>query len=905
MSLATLRALLDETVSGKGRIAMVTGAVATGKSKLLYGFAEGVFEQGALPLTATGSRAESEVPLGVLSQLIHSAPLTEEQQETTLGLMREDARAKLGMDPRSEAIEHMDVQVVDALARVLLDLSERCPLVIMVDDVHYADRGSQLCLSYLARRVRFAKIMLVFSAADHSPHLQSLFHTEVLRQPHCRPVRLSHLSAEGVAERVAERAGAEAAELHAATCHELSGGNRLLADALLEDLQDTGAPATRYGDAVLTCLHRADLRMLVTARGLAVLGEPERLGRLLGESEPATAKALMALDGVGLLDEGRFRHETARSAVLGELDPGERVGLHRQAAELTYDEGAPVAVVAEHLLKAGHAEEPWALSVLEEAASHALRDDGVEIAIEYLKLASRACDDQRRRARIATMLVRAKWRIDPSTPTGQLAELTDALHKGNLGGSDAVVLAKALLWHGHAGDAKEVLGHLAEPDRLDQEAVAEVAAARPWFRGTYPSFLRHLPGLTREQAGSAASSLRVGRRMESAEALAGVLAEGPKEETIATAEQILRGSHLDEMSMDTVESALLTLTYTDRSGKAAPWCDAFIEEAAARRAPSRQARLSAIRAEIALRRGDLAAAAEDATRALEIIPAGSWGVAVGSPLGTLLLAGSAMGRLDECLSRFDEPVPDAMLETRYGLQYLYGRGRFNLAADQPRQALRDFMHCGELIRTWEMDVPGFLPWRVDAAEALIQLGQTEEARRLIDDQLTRCRGRSNRVHGIALRVLASVSEPRTRPMLLRQSSDLLQSCGDRYELARALFDLTEAYHAKGEARRAGMLGRRARVLAEACHAAPLSRALSRGRRTDPAPEPEHHGESPVLSDAELRVATLAAEGFTNREISGKLFITVSTVEQHLTRIFRKLSVTRRTDLPTSLAREHT
>ncbi|WP_157251798.1 helix-turn-helix transcriptional regulator [Nonomuraea typhae] len=902
MSLTTLRALLDEAVSGKGRIAMVTGAIATGKSTLLYGFAEGAFEQGALPLTATGSRAESEVPLGVLSQLVHNAPLTEEQQEATLGLLSEDTKAKLGTGP---SIEHMDVQVVDALTRVLLDLSERCPLVIMVDDVHYADRASQLCLSYLARRVRFAKIMLVFAAADHSPHLQSLFHTEVLRQPHCRPVRLTHLSAEGVARRTAERAGEEAAARYAAPCWELSGGNRLLADALLEDLQETGAPASRYGDAVLACLHRADLRMLMAARGLAVLGEPERLGRLLGESEAGTVKALAALGGVGLLDEGRFRHPAAGAAVLAEVDADERLALHRKAAELTYDDGAPVSLVAQHLLKATYAEEPWALSVLEEAASHALRDDGVETAIEYLKLASRSCDDERRRARIATMLVRAKWRIDPITPTGQLAELTDALHKGNLGGADAVVLAKALLWHGHANDAKEVLSHLAEPDRLDQEAIAEVAAARPWFRGTYPSFLPHLPGLTREQAGTAAASLRVGRRMESAEALASVLAEGPREETIATAEQILRGSHLDEMSMDTVESALLTLTYTDRSGRAAPWCDAFIEEAAARRAPSRQARLSAIRAEIALRRGDLAGAVEDATRALELIPAGSWGVAVGSPLGSLLLAGAAMGRLDDCLSRFDEPVPDAMLETRYGLQYLYGRGRFNLLAEQPRQALRDFMHCGELIRKWEMDVPGFIPWRVDAAEALIQLGQPEEARRLIDDQLTRCRGRSNRVHGIALRVLASVSEPRTRPMLLRQSSDLLQSCGDRYELARALSDLTEAYHAKGEARRAGMLGRRARVLAEACHAAPLSRALARGRRTEPLPEPEHLGESPMLSDAELRVATLAAEGFTNREISGKLFITVSTVEQHLTRIFRKLNVTRRTDLPTSLAREHT
>ncbi|MZE78115.1 helix-turn-helix transcriptional regulator, partial [Streptomyces sp. SID5475] len=51
-----------------------------------------------------------------------------------------------------------------------------------------------------------------------------------------------------------------------------------------------------------------------------------------------------------------------------------------------------------------------------------------------------------------------------------------------------------------------------------------------------------------------------------------------------------------------------------------------------------------------------------------------------------------------------------------------------------------------------------------------------------------------------------------------------------------------------------------------------------------------------LSDAELRVATLAARGYTNRQIADKLFITVSTVEQHLTRAYRKLAVQRRADL---------
>jgi DNA-binding NarL/FixJ family response regulator len=57
----------------------------------------------------------------------------------------------------------------------------------------------------------------------------------------------------------------------------------------------------------------------------------------------------------------------------------------------------------------------------------------------------------------------------------------------------------------------------------------------------------------------------------------------------------------------------------------------------------------------------------------------------------------------------------------------------------------------------------------------------------------------------------------------------------------------------------------------------------------------------ILSEAEWRVAELASSGHTNREIATKLYITVSTVEQHLTRVYRKLEVRNRKDLPASLA----
>nr|ACJ60944.1 VEG2 [uncultured soil bacterium] len=57
---------------------------------------------------------------------------------------------------------------------------------------------------------------------------------------------------------------------------------------------------------------------------------------------------------------------------------------------------------------------------------------------------------------------------------------------------------------------------------------------------------------------------------------------------------------------------------------------------------------------------------------------------------------------------------------------------------------------------------------------------------------------------------------------------------------------------------------------------------------------------PPLTRAELRVAALAAEGCVNREIAERLYITPSTVEQHLTRVFKKLGITGRDSLPSAL-----
>lgn len=263
-----------------------------------------------------------------------------------------------------------------------------------------------------------------------------------------------------------------------------------------------------------------------------------------------------------------------------------------------------------------------------------------------------------------------------------------------------------------------------------------------------------------------------------------------------------------------------------------------------------------------------------------------------------------MGKYDAAVELLKEPVPEAMFQTRFGLMYLHARGHHYLASDRAYAALADFLTCGEHMRAWSLDAPSHVPWRSDAASAYLRLGQSQQARKLVKEQLSRLGSRRTRTKGISLRLLAATEERQHRPGLLRQAIDLLQDSGDRFELARAVAELNGAHCELGEPGKARTMVQHALRLAKECSAEPLRRTLVAHA---PTVEPEvteaaqsAHAGLFALSDAERRVAALASSGYTNREISSELYITVSTVEQHLTRVYKKLSVRSRADLPAEL-----
>ncbi|MEV5880754.1 AAA family ATPase [Streptomyces sp. NPDC052101] len=903
-ALATLRRLVDEAARGRGGTALVSGTVASGKSALLDALAQALTGTGTLTLTAVASAAETGLPLAVFDQLLARAPLTPGQRQHAKALLAKGSEPMEADSRLPDRMASFDGWLARELCTLLIDLSDQQPLTLLVDDAHHADPASLVCLAYLVRRIRESRITAVFAHSDASPYRNTRFWTELLRRPSNLHLSLPLLTPAGVNRMVADRLGDEAADRIAAQCHTLSGGNPLLVKALLDDQPADHTDlivGETYGRAVVGSLHRGGPQLLETAQGLAILGSSETVDRLLDRDSKLVVQTLGELNATGVLDAGRFRHPMARRSVLVDLPPERRAQLHARAAEAAHADGAPATVVAEHLLAAEHTSPFWAVATLEQAATTAMVEGSVRSAVAYLKLACRDCPDSELLTRLRIALIKAEWRINPGACGQHLSALVDSFRNGLMRGSDALVLSRALLWHGRYKEAEEVLsriGDMAEDPDID----VEMRITQAWMRWSYAPLLGRVQPLRSPPSGADGASLRAGWRLEAVTALESVQTRGPSEKAIADAERVLRDTRLNEMGMDTAEAALLALTFAERASLAGPWCDGLIDDAVSREESSHQARLAGIRAEISVRQGDLPGAERHARQALAILPAASWGVTIGAVLGSLLLALTGMGRYDAAVDELSRPVPEEMLQSRYGLHYLQARGRFKLATGRLDSAMEDFQTCGSLMRAWGLEAPGLVSWRTDLAETWLGLGDREESRRLVEEQLALVGNDYPRARGSALRLLAANLELRHRPGVLREAVEALRTSGDRYELARALTDLTETYLALGETRRARLIGREASSLALACHANPLGKALGDMRvGTDTAQlEPSPAGTSSELSDAERRVVDLAAMGHSNREIATRLYVTVSTVEQHLTKAYRKLGVRSRAGLLSAL-----
>jgi DNA-binding CsgD family transcriptional regulator len=858
---------------------LIRGGPASNKSEVLKRFADSAQQQGVLLLRASGSRVESGFQWGAVDQLLHS-PGVPCAVATRVGTMTAE---------NAVPEESAGIRIVQETYTAFLDLAREQPVVILVDDVQHIDNWSLRALLYLQRRIRSEPIMMVLNEWDWPASSHAWFRTEVVRLSH-RVVRLGPLSDVALAELLANHLGTEAHE-HAGEFHELSGGNPMLVHALIEDHRAKAAggpfPGAAYAEGVLTCLYRLEPELLAVAQALATLRDETTLplvARMTGMDQETVRQAVGMLTSAGLLKgEHRFRHEVAETAVRDSISAADRTRLQLRAAELLRQRGAPAEKVARYLLAAHEAPHSWCVAVLREAAEQMLSIDDAHSATRCLELALHACSGEEERVLVMKSLAKAIWRINPAAAAPYVAHLREAVHAGTLADGDILTVVRDSLWHGDQETTSKALALLSSAGAGDAQVEAELRLAYHWSYGS--------ASVGGKSDGASAHD----PWNRTANALAKVWTDGGSESATASAEHVLQSCRLGDNTLEAVGTAILALMYGGKGDRAQWWCDRLVEEADRRRAVTWQAMLRTVRASIALRRGEAATAAREAKAAFDMLSARSWGVLIGYPLTVSLLANTAIGRYDAAAVAFSQPVPDAMFNTLGGLRYLHARGHYYLATGRALAAVSDFQRCGILMRERGLDMPVLVGWRSDLAEANLQLGRVAVARDLARQQLNHPKARDPRTKGVSYRVLAAVSDLAERPALLLDAVEQLQIAGDRLELAKSLGALGEAYQELGEFDRARLVTRRAAQEIKFCHAGEEPHEVLPAEELKPA-----DAGAPLLSEAERRVAELAALGHTNREISRRLCVTVSTVEQHLTRIYRKLGVTSRGDLPARL-----
>ncbi|WP_416972774.1 AAA family ATPase [Streptomyces sp. 4F14] len=858
--LAALHGVFDCSPHVRGRLVVLSGAVATGKTALLRAWTEQLGRGGALVLTAAASRAERGLPLGVLEQLLRSPGLPVMTAARTLAWLDEADAGTL------------TAPALRGLCEELRGVAAVRPVVIAVDDAHHADTASLHFLLHLVRRLRSARLQVIFTEHAQWKVANALLGSEFLREPSLRRIRLEPLSKAGVEALLAQHLGERTAQDLTPAVHGMTAGYPLLVQALIDDHRAGGGPGEAYGRAVLSFLYRHEEPFTQVARAVAMLrgyARPMLVGRLLDLDAASVGRAVHQLAVAEVLHDGRLCHPAFEAAVLDGMPGDERRALHRKVADLLYEEGAPATEVAAHLAAADRSDAPWAVPVFQEAARLVLDDDQVETGIGYLRAAHRRCRDPEQQAAVVGALADAEWRLDPAKVLRHLAEpaTTDT----------PPPLPTHLLWHGRVDEGLDAIG-AAPVNTADLDT--------PWLWGAYL-----YPGHVKERLGAgtvppqrAAAPPALTPELQGAGTLLNDLLHGDEHDATEAAERALNRYRLGPRTVAVQSAALAALTYRDRPYRAAGWCDGFVAQARERNSPTWQALFTAWRALIHLRQGDPAAAARRAVTALDLLGPKSWGAAVGLPLAVAVQAETALGDVDHAAALLERPVPQAMFQTRTGLHYLAARGRYHLATGCHYAALCDFYACGKRMSGWGVDLPALEPWRLGAAEAYLALGETLMARQLIAEQLALPTPARGRTRGMTLRLQAATSPAPRRAELLAEAVAALHDSGDAYELARAVADQSAAVRAAGDAERARHLDRKAQLLAR--------RWTGDTPLPEPAATPPEDIPETQLTSAERRVAELAADGYTNREISRKLYVTISTVEQHLTRIYRKLNVKR-------------
>ena len=233
----------------------------------------------------------------------------------------------------------------------------------------------------------------------------------------------------------------------------------------------------------------------------------------------------------------------------------------------------------------------------------------------------------------------------------------------------------------------------------------------------------------------------------------------------------------------------------------------------------------------------------------------------------------------------------------------YARGEIAAATGDAELAAGHFAHTGRLLGA--DDDPGLLPWRAAAALAAVRVGLRADATRLAREHLALARdAQAPYAVALGLRALATVDARADPTGLLREARETLAGTPAARLAAQLDTDLAGLLLLSGRpdvSAEALALLRPAEEYAGRQDLWPLQSRIRRllDRLGEP-PRPVHGEALAALTASERRVARLAADGLTNREIARQLVVTVKAVEWHLSHVYRKLGIPSRAGLASTL-----
>jgi DNA-binding CsgD family transcriptional regulator len=903
--LAQVDALLAAAIAGEGGALVVEGPAGIGKSALLAAARAAGVRRGMAVAAAAGSELERDFALGVARHLLEpllagSAPLA--------GPARLGAAA-LGLAGAVQAAPRDPFGVAHALYWLAADLAAPRPLLLVVDDLQWADAPSQRWLAYLARRLDGLPVALAVALRPPLPGEDRGPAEAIAAAPRTALARLAPLSEDAVGHLAAAALGASAPGV-ARACHAATGGTPLWVDAVLRALVDDPGddPAARVAALGPDPVARHVLRRVdalapdgpALTRAVAVLGDEAPLdvaAELADLPLARAAEAAGALAAADVLADAlplRFRHPVIRSAVLERLARAPVAADHARAARALAARGAPAPVVAAHLHRAAPAADPWAVARLRDAAAAAQALGQSAVAAGHLARALAEPPPWAGRPGILQALASAELAAGLPDGPGHAREAIAALNDPREQALAALELSTGLYERFRWPEARAILEaaveRLGDRDReLSLHLEAELATATRMDLGAGQGALARLERRTRGLTGATPAE-----RL----ALAAVAAAHPDQTAAehARVAELLDGV-LDAGPLPVRVPETGVISNLIRAGRLEAAAEAIERRMAAARASGglvRFAVLLQMRAWVALERGALADAEADGARAVEL--AREFGAPTGPVAASLAQILAERGDLIRAQALLEDGAVTGELPEHQVMNIvLFARAVVRLAQRRTDEALADLLDVGRRYAAWEIRRP-VPPWRSHAAVLLAWRGDREAAERLAREELALARTWGAPVPlGVAERALGLVTGTLAP---LERAVTALAASPARLELARAEVELGAAMRRARRRTDAREPLRQGMARARACGAAPLAeRALDELRATGARPRRLVLSGADALTASERRVALLAARGRTNREIAQELFVTQATVETHLRHVFQKLGVHSRRELP--------